>query len=123
MDRGIEMTTNNVDAPVSPKAKALILGNHDHISKWVIDVIRTEGYDGKNSTTVEGAIELASQEHFDVLMIGGAVTNENADLVIEGVKKHLPNIGHHHRDLYAPSNPIDSIKRALANISDPEKEK
>jgi len=112
------MTTNKIDAPANPKAKALILGNHDHISKWVIDVIRNEGYDGKNSTTVEGAIKLAANEHFDVLMIGGAVTDENAKLVVEGVKKHLPNIGYHHRDLYAPSNPVDSIKRALANVSD-----
>lgn len=108
------MTTNNTEAPVNPKAKALILGNHDHISKWVIDVIRTEGYDGKNSTTVEGAVELAASEHFDVLMIGGAVTNENAKRAEELVREHLPNIGVHHRDLYSPSNPIDSIKQALA---------
>jgi len=110
------MTTNNVQAPVNPKALALILGNHDHISKWVIDVIRAEGYDGKNSTTVEGAIELAANEHFDVLMIGGAVTDANAKLVEEGVRQHLPNIGVHHRDLYGPSNPVNSIERALAAV-------
>jgi hypothetical protein len=108
------MTINNIQAPTNPKAMALILGNHDHIYKWVIDVIRTEGYDGKNSTTVEGAIELAANEHFDVLMVGGAVTDANAKLVEAGVRKHLPNIGVHHRDLYARSNPLDSIKQALA---------
>lgn len=110
------MTTNNIKAPTNPKAMALILGNHDHISKWVIDVIRTEGYDGKNSTTVEGAIELAANEHFDVLMIGGAVTDANAKLVETGVRKHIPTIGVHHRDLYAQSNPLDSIKQALAKV-------
>ena len=114
------MTTNNVNAPTTPKAMALILGNHDHISKWVIDVIRTEGYDGKNSTTVEGVIELAANEHFDVLMIGGAVTDANAKLVEAGVRKHLPNIGVHHRDLYAQSHPLDSIKQALSKAKDAE---
>jgi hypothetical protein len=108
------MTTNKVEAPANPKAMALILGNHDHISKWVIDVIRGDGYDGQNSTTVEGAIELAANQHFDVLMIGGAVTNADAALVEEGVRKHLPNIGVHHRDLYTPANPVDSIKQALS---------
>lgn len=33
------MTTNKVEATANPKAMALILGKHDHISKWVIDVI------------------------------------------------------------------------------------
>ncbi len=110
------MTIDNIKAPTNPKAMALILGNHDHISKWVIDVIRSEGYDGKNSTTVEGAIKLAANEHFDVLMIGGAVTDANANLVEAEVRKHLPNIGVHHRDLYAQANPLDSIKQALAKV-------
>jgi len=108
------MTTNKVEAPANPKAMALILGNHDHISKWVIDVIRADGYDGKNSTTVEGVIELAANEHFDVLMLGGAVTSENARLAEEGVRNHLPNIGVHHRSPYGPSNPVDSIEQALS---------
>lgn len=108
------MTTNKVEATANPKAMALILWKHDHISKWVIDVIRADGYDGKNSTTVEGAIELAANEHFDVLMLGGAVTSENARLVEEGVRKHLPNICVHHRIPYGPSNPVDSIEQALS---------
>jgi hypothetical protein len=86
------MTTNKVEAPANPKAMALILGKHDHISKWVIDVIRADGYDGKNSTTVEGVIELAANEHFDVLMLGGAVTSENARLAEEGVRNTYPTL-------------------------------
>ena len=113
------METQNIKAPTNPKAMALILGNHRHVSQWVIDVIRSEGFDGKSSSTVEGVIEMASKEHFDALMLGGAVTFADAKRAEEGVRKHLPYIGVHHRDPYRESNPINSIKKALATRLSP----
>ena len=79
-------------APKTPKAVALILGNHEHIAARMIDEFREAGYDGKYSSTVEGAIELAAAEHFDVLIIGGGVTQANADRIEKGIKVPLPGI-------------------------------
>ena len=56
-----------------PKATTLILGNPEHIAARMIDVFREAGYDGKFSSTVEGAIELAAAQHFDALIIGGVL--------------------------------------------------
>ena len=61
-----------------PKATTLILGNPEHIAARMIDVFREAGYDGKFSSAVEGAIELAAAQHFDALIIGGGVTHANA---------------------------------------------
>ena len=61
-----------------PKATTLILGNPEHMAARMIDEFREAGYDGKFSSTVEGAIELAVAQHFDALIIGGGVTHANA---------------------------------------------
>ena len=71
---------------------ALILGNHEHIAAQMIDEYREAGYDGKYSSTVEGALELAAAEHFDVLIIGGGVTDANADRIEKGIRVPLPGI-------------------------------
>ncbi|MQG29762.1 MAG: hypothetical protein FI720_02855, partial [SAR202 cluster bacterium] len=61
-----------------PKATTLILDNPEHMAARMIDEFREAGYDGKFSSTVEGAIELAAAQHFDALIIGGGVTHANA---------------------------------------------
>ncbi|MCH7984189.1 MAG: hypothetical protein J4O01_04990 [Chloroflexi bacterium] len=80
------------NAPKTPKATALILGNHAHIAAQMIDEFREAGYDGKYSSTVEGAIELAAAEHFDALIIGGGVTDANAARIEKGIRALLPGI-------------------------------
>ena len=80
------------NAPKTPKATALILGNHAHIAAQMIDEFREAGYDGKYASTVEGALELAAAEHFDVLIIGGGVTQANADRIEKGIRVPLPGI-------------------------------
>jgi len=85
----VKMSSN---APKTPKATALILGNHAHIAAQMIDEFREAGYDGKYSSTVEGAIELAAAEHFDALIIGGGVTDANAARIEKGIRALLPGI-------------------------------
>jgi len=80
------------NAPKTPKAMALILGNHEHIAARMIDEYREAGYDGKYSSTVEAAIESVAAEHFDVLIIGGGVTPDNALRAEKGVRALQPEI-------------------------------
>ena len=110
------------NAPKTPKATALILGNHEHIAARMIDEFREAGYDGKFSTTVEGAIELAAAENFDALIIGGGVTHPNAARIEKGIRALLPGIAVQRMNLsreplYWLQKALSSRKTLIANES------
>ena len=101
------------NAPKTPKATALILGNHAHIAARMIDEFREAGYDGKFSSTVEGAIELAAAEHFDALIIGGGVTHDNAARIEKGIRALLPGIAVQRMNL--SQEPLYWLEKALSS--------
>ncbi len=101
------------NAPKTPKARALILGNHEHIAAQMIDEFREAGYDGKFSSTDEAAIELAAAEHFDALIIGGGVTDANAARIEEGIKGLLPGIAVQRMNL--SQDPLYWLLKALSS--------
>ena len=101
------------NAPKTPKATALILGNHEHIAARMIDEFREAGYDGKFSPTVEGAIELAAAEHFDALIIGGGVTHDNAARIEKGIRALLPGIAVQRMNL--SQEPLYWLEKALSS--------
>ena len=103
----LKMASANVQGPSNPLAKVLILGNHEHIAMRMIDEFREDGYDGKYSATVESAIELVAAEHFDVLIIGGGVTDANASRVAA----ILPEIAVQRMNL--SREPLYWLKKAL----------
>ena len=91
----------------------LILGNHEHIAARMIDEFREAGYDGKFSSTVEGAIELAAAEHFDALIIGGGVTHTNAARIDKGIRALLPGIAVQRMNL--SREPLYWLEKALSS--------
>ncbi len=94
----------------------LILGRHPSLSKHVLSILAKAGYTGNSSHTVQGAIDLAASEHFDVLLLGGAVTSEEERLAVAGVTKHLPDIKVKRRDLNSNSGPVEHVRQALAEM-------
>lgn len=105
------MASANVQGPSNPLAKVLILGNHEHIAMGMIDEFREAGYDGKYSATVESTVELVAAEHFDVLIIGGGVTDANASRVEKEVRELLPKIAIQRMNL--SREPLYWLKKAL----------
>ncbi|HIF71582.1 MAG TPA: hypothetical protein EYQ61_03345 [Dehalococcoidia bacterium] len=105
------MASANVQDPSNPLTKVLILGNHEHIAMRMIDEFRKAGYDGKYSATAESAIKLVAAEHFDVLIIGGGVTDANASRVEKRVTAILPEITVQRMNL--SREPLYWLKKAL----------
>ena len=99
---------------MSDLVNVLILGRHPSLSKHVLEILAEAGITGKSSNTVEGAIDLARSEHFDVLLLGGAVTLEEERLAVAGVKEVLPEIKVKRRDLYSNDGPVEHVRAALA---------
>ena len=95
-------------------ANVLILGRHPSLSRKILDILAEAGHTGKSSNTVQGAIELASRERFDVMLLGGAVTLEEENEAVAGVKKLLPAIKVRRRDFYRDIGPIEMVQEALA---------
>jgi hypothetical protein len=77
----------------------------------MIDDFREDGYDGKYSATVGSAIELVAAEYFDVLIIGGGVTDANAWRVEKEVTAILPGIAVQRMNL--SREPLYWLKKAL----------
>ena len=101
------------NAPKTPKAIALILGNHEHIAARMIEEYREAGYDGKYSSTVEAAIESVAAEHFDAMIIGGGVTHANALRAEKGVMALSPEIAVQRMNL--SREPLYWLEKALSS--------
>lgn len=92
----------------------LILGKHASLSKHILGILAEAGYTGNSSDTVQGAIDLAKSERFDVFLLGGAVTFAEEQVAVAGVREHLPEIKVKRRDLYSNAGPVDHVRQALA---------
>ena len=98
---------------MSESANVLIIGRHPSISRSVLATLAEAGHTGKSSDTVQGAIDLARQEHFDVFLIGGAVTPEEEREAVEGVREFLPDIRVKRRNIYSQAGPAGMVREAL----------
>lgn len=78
-----------------------------------MEKLRDAGINGKSSNTVQGAIDLAAGEKFDVLLVGGGMTIEEAREAVEGIRKHLPEIRSKRRDFKRDIGPVEMVKEAL----------
>lgn len=96
------------------KANVMILGRHPSLSRKVLDILAKGGHTGKSSNTVQGAIDMAAGEHFDVMLLGGAVTFDEEKEAVAGVLKHLPEIKVKRRDFYRDIGPVEMVEEALA---------
>lgn len=94
-------------------AKVLILGRHPEISTRVLETLGEAGITSKSSQTVQGAIDLAAGEPFDLLLVGGGMTVEEEREAVEGIREHLPDIRSKRRDLRRDIGPVEMVREAL----------
>ncbi len=94
-------------------ANVLVIGRHSSLSRRVLATLAQAGHTGKSSDMVRGAIDLARHEHFDVFLIGGAVTTEEQREAVEGVRKFLPEIRVKRRSIDSQAGPVDMVREAL----------
>ena len=94
--------------------RVLVLGLHPHLSRWVLEDLSRFGVMGDNATSPKEAIEKASDQHFDALLVGGGMTGGQANEAYVGMKKHLPNLGFNHRGISDGLKPIDHLRNALS---------
>ena len=107
------MNASNADQ-TKQTANVLILGRHPSLSRKIMDILAEAGHTGNSSNTVQGAIDLASQEHFDVMLLGGAVSHAEEIEAVAGVRKLLPAIKVRRRDFYRDIDPVEMLQEALA---------
>lgn len=96
------------------RANVLILGRHPSLSQKVLSILTESDHTGKSSNTVQGAINLAASEHFDVMLLGGAVTFEEEKEAVAGVLKHLPDIKVKRRDFHRDKGPAQMVEEAMS---------
>ncbi len=95
-------------------AHVLILGKHPSLSHKILGILAEAGHTGNSSNTVQGAIDLAAQEQFEVMLLGGAVTLAEEKEAVAGVRKLLPAIKVRRRDFYRDIGPVQMVQEALA---------
>ncbi len=97
-------------------AHVLILGRHPSLSRQILDILAEAGHTRNSSNTVEGAIELASKEKFDVMLLGGAVTLEEERRAVPGIREHLPDIRVKRRDFTREVGPVEMVEEAMDGV-------
>ena len=77
---------------MATKANVLIIGKHPTHAGDVLRILASAGHSGKSSNTVQGAIDLAESERFDVMLIGGGVPQAEEQEAVAAVRKLIPDI-------------------------------
>ena len=77
---------------MTTKANVLIIGKQPTHAGDVLGILASAGYSGKSSNTVQGAIDLAESERFDVMLIGGGVPQAEEQEAVTAVRKLIPDI-------------------------------
>ena len=77
---------------MTTKANVLIMGKHPNHAGDVLGILASAGHSGKSSNTVQGAIDLAESERFDVMLIGGGVPQAEEQEAVAAVRKLIPDI-------------------------------
>ena len=98
-------------------ANVLIIGKHPNHATDVLGILATAGHNGKSSDTVQGAIDFAESESFDVLLIGGGVPLAEEQEASTAIRKLLPNIKVKRFYINDEIGPIAIVERLLAEQS------
>ena len=77
---------------MTTKANGLIIGKHPTHAGDVLGILTSAGHSGKSSNAVQGAIDLAESERFDVMLIGGGVPQVEEQEAVAAVRKLIPDI-------------------------------
>ena len=99
---------------MAAKANVLIIGKHPTHAGDVLGILATAGHSGKSSHTVQGAIDLAESERFDVLLIGGGVPQAEEQEAVAAVRGLLPDVKIKRFFMQDEIGPIEIVEGLMA---------